>query len=332
MPILKALRKVPCSKMDVTATETQWASAIVADFFNDAIQAIHPIIGKGSVNKIFRCQTRRGESVVVRMSSAEDEERGLSFYEKERWCIEQSAKRGVPGPRVLAVGRWETRPYMLQSVVSGINGEETSLNKQHIWHRLGQHAKIIHSISLDGFGETLDQFHSGDAQGKWQEFVDYNIHSLTANDALLQLQVYTLEQRATIKAIFETLRTVPFQFGLNHGDLSLRNTLIEDNGIVNLLDWGSAEAHIVPHYDFLYLTPWDDLTNENFQSFLQGYGMTNTTFAQILPELRSLHLLKSFDLTRWAIDRCPKRTSEIASRAKEALQTTFSQSQPSGKQ
>lgn len=318
--------------MDVTATEISWASAIVADFFNDTVQAIHPIIGKGSVNKIFLCQTRHGESVVVRMSSAEDEERGLAFYEKEHWCIEQSAKRGVPGPRVLAIGRWDTRPYMLQSVVPGINGEEASPSKQHIWHSLAQHAKIIHSITLDGFGETLDQFHSGDAQGKWQEFLDYNIRSLTTNDALLQLQVYTLEQRATIKAIFEILRTIPFQFGLNHGDLSPRNTLVENNGTVNLLDWGSAEAHIVPHYDFLYLTPWDDIPDENFQSFLQGYGMTNTAFAQILPELRSLHLLKSFDLTRWAIDRCPERTSEIAIRAKAALQIALAPNQPSGKQ
>jgi hypothetical protein len=57
----------------------------------------------------------------------------------------------------------------------------------------------------------------------------------------------------------------------------------------------------------------------NFQAFLHGYGMSDVTFARLLPELRSLMLLKSFDLTRWAIDRRPERVREIAARAREAL-------------
>ncbi|MBC7804871.1 MAG: phosphotransferase [Akkermansiaceae bacterium] len=305
--------------MDVTATDTNHASEIVAAFTGDVVRTASPIIGKGSVNKIVVCGTERGEPIVVRMSSAEDEGRGLSFYEKERWCIEEAAKRGVPGPTVLAIGRWGTRPYMIQTLVPGISGEESALGSQHVWHALGRHAKIVHSISLDGFGEMLDQFHCGDAQQKWHDFVHYNICSLTPDDELPRLQVYAPEQQDTIRRVFENLLTPSFRFGLNHGDLSPRNVLIDADATVHLLDWGSAEAHIVPHYDFLHIVPWDDLQNENFRAFLEGYEMSEAMFARILPELRSLLLLKSFDLTRWAIDRCPERTTSIAARAREAL-------------
>jgi hypothetical protein len=66
---------------------------------------------------------------------------------------------------------------MLQTLVPGVNGEEASLDKRLLWHALGEHARRVHSITLDGFGETLDRFHCGDARGRWHEFVDYNIRS-----------------------------------------------------------------------------------------------------------------------------------------------------------
>ena len=306
--------------MDVMQpTEHEMARGIASAYFLTRAVEIEPIIGKGFVNYIFLARGAE-KSVIIRMSQAEDEERGLAFYAKETWCLEQAARLGIPGPEVLEVGLWGTRPYMLQTVVPGVNGEECACDKKHIWHELGRFARLIHSVTLDGFGETLEYFTKGNPAAEWYKFIEYNLNSLTEEDELLRLGVYTRTQRDAVRRVFESLRERSFRFGLTHGDLSLKNTLVEADGQVHLLDWGSAEAHIVPHYELYGILIYQEPDAATLQAFLTGYGMEEAEFARVLPELHSLILLKSFDLTRWAIDRCPERIDSIAGRARLARQ------------
>jgi aminoglycoside phosphotransferase (APT) family kinase protein len=295
------------------------ATQIVAETLERDVREIAPILGLGSVNKIFVAKTS-AESIVVRLCQLEDAQRALAFYEKEAWCIGAAAGLGIPGPAVLAVGSWDGRPYILESLVPGINGEAWPADQLAIWRALGGYAKLIHSVRLDGFGETLAGFRAGHAQAEWEKFVTYNLDSLTRDDALMQLGVYQPEQAGQIRGLFSALRDAPFVFGLNHNDLAPRNTVVDENGQVSLLDWGSAEAHIVPHYDFIALLREQDPTGSEMQAFRQGYGLAEAEFARLLPELRRLLLLKEFDLTRWAIARRPDQIREIAERARAALQ------------
>jgi hypothetical protein len=110
---------------------------------------------------------------------------------------------------------------------------------------------------------------------------------------------------------------------LNHDDLAIRNTMVDATGRVSLLDWGSAEAHLVPHYDLLEILRRLHPSDARFQAFLVGYGLNEGEFAALLPEVRSLALLKAFDLTRWAIDRCPPRIGEIAEQARQVIASTW---------
>jgi hypothetical protein len=55
---------------------------------------------------------------------------------------------------------------MLQSLLPGINGEESSSNRLVTWRALGGYAKLIHFVGLDGFGETLAGFRAGHAQAE----------------------------------------------------------------------------------------------------------------------------------------------------------------------
>ena len=96
--------------------------------------------------------------------------------------------------------------------------------------------------------------------------------------------------------------------------------MVDATGQVSLLDWGSAEAHLVPHYDLLEILRRLPPSDARFQAFLGGYGLDEAEFAALLPEVRSLALLKAFDLTRWAIDRCPARIEEIAEQARQVVE------------
>ena len=123
---------------------------------------------------------------------------------------------------------------------------------------------------------------------------------------MLKLRVLNERQSRIIRTILEELKEQSFDFGLNHGDLSLKNVIVDDSGKVTLLDWGSAEASIVPHHDLIQLLKINMLENDpdagEIQSFLEGYGISQSEFAEMLPTLESLLLLRAFDKLRWAID------------------------------
>ncbi len=213
------------------AADMELATQVATAFLRRPVHAIAPIRGKGSVNLIFTAQARNA-AVVVRMSKPEDAGRGLLFYEKEAWCLAHAAAAGIPGPQVLEIGRWDGRPYMLQTLVAGVNGEDSGGMKPHIWRVLGRYARKIHAIALDGFGESLADFQKGNAQAEWRAYVDYNLRSLTPDDPLLRLNVYRPDQADAIRHVFQTLREATVRIGLNHYDLAIRNTMVDAAGEV----------------------------------------------------------------------------------------------------
>ena len=298
------------------------AQRIASQFFGCTPQTLRPIVGKGSVNHIFVAGLDEAE-IVIRLSAIGDKDRAMKFYQKEQWCIEQATELGIPGPTVLALDVLDGRPYMLQTCVAGVNGEDSALGDEAICFALGQYARRIHSIALNGFGEELADFHRGDGMTRWQGWVVYNLDSLTPDDALRTLGVYEREQAEAIRYRFELLKNMPVTLALTHGDLSARNTIVDDIGRIALLDWGCAEAHLAPHYDLLCLTQQAHFREAHLHSFAAGYGLSADAFARVSAELTSLKLLKAFDLVRWAIDRSPTHLREKVDDARRTVLATM---------
>lgn len=98
---------------------------------------------------------------------------------------------------------------------------------------------------------------------------------------------------------------------------------MEKSGKVNLLDWGSAEVHIIPHYDFIHVLRCQmeqgKPSSKELSEFIKGYGMSKKGFEFLKPELIKLMLLISFDKLRWAIDRNPIKIKEFSKRARGML-------------
>lgn len=312
----------------MTAELQQLAARIVNRFYDEKVVSTALIVGLGFVNQVYRVETERRKAI-VRLNHADS----YAEYVKEKWCIEQAAAAGIRGPRVLAIGIEDGHAYMLQSFVKGENGLETAdAAGIGIWRRLGEYARVIHEIPVQGYGgELSDPVHGifwnpphPGSDGSWHGYIRYNIDSLTESDPLLELGVLTKTQSRQAKAIFGKLAAQTFRFGLIHGDLSAKNVLVdqeermdsEEGGAISLLDWGSAEVYPVPYGDViqLMLTQFRDgaPNAEQFDAFAEGYGLSSEQLA----EARELMLLRSFDTVRWAIDCAPEQTEQFAKWAK----------------
>lgn len=288
------------------------AEAIATEFFGQATTSVEALLGLGSVNEIFVARFPE-KKIIIRLPKPEDKHRAGAFYEKEAWCLAQAAALGIPSPIVLTQGEHDGWAYQIQGFVEGVNGEQSTLDPGTLWQTLGNYARRFHTLAPTGFGEYLTEFLATDGGDRWHGFIDYNLRSLTSDDDLLALGVYLPNQRDTIHARFSDLRQREFRLGLCHGDLAPRNTLIAPDGTLILVDWGCAEAHLVPHYELL------NVPIEHQAAFLDGYGWPHATRAALMADVAELALLKSFDLVRWAIDRCPERTQELADAARKKV-------------
>lgn len=296
--------------------DIQVASRITSGLLNEPVVDVTPLVNKGSVNKVFIVEAA-SQKVVIRLSS---EDAALGEYEKEAWCIKQAAARGVPVPSVVGVGRCEGYAYIVQSHISGDDGRVSRAPKLGIWRELGKYAKLIHSISVSGIGVTLSEITQGDARKSWLQYLESNIESLTNDGPLITHKVLTPHQSKYVRSVFAGLRGREFKFGLNHGDISLKNAIIDKHGTITLIDWGAAEASVVPHHELIELYRMNmregDPDNAQIQAFLDGYGISPAEFKRMRPELETLLVLRAFDELRWAIECNPNQVEYFVSNAR----------------
>lgn len=257
------------------------------------------------VNEVFLI-TCMGERVIARFNAASE----LGRFQKEAWCIDRAAAVGVEGPRVLAVGSDAEYAFMVESYVPGRRGDTVLTGERDaMWRDLGGYLRRIHGISVRGFGEELMDLTDDDGGVGWRRYLEYNISSLDNADPLLEKGVLDVKMQSVLRGAFDRLARAPLRFGLSHGDPSPTNVILGDEGVLHVLDWSEAHAHIVPHYDFGVILN-DRLLDEDapeFQALLGGYELARTDYAAIRQEVMDLGLLVATDKLRWALDRKPDR-------------------------
>jgi hygromycin-B 4-O-kinase len=75
---------------------------------------------------------------------------------------------------------------------------------------------------------------------------------------------------------------------LNHGDLRLKNVLVDKQGkITAIVDWEHCVSNIV-EWDFSIAL--HDLSIDERQQFLMGYGVTETRFTALAPLIKALNI------------------------------------------
>jgi len=300
------------------------AERIAGEYLREQTLSAYPILGKGVTNQVCVVETLN-HKVVVRLNHKDE----YPNFIKEKWCIEQAAAVGVPGPEVLSVGIADETAYMIQAFVEGDNGLDSPLPKPMIWRQLGEYARRIHSIPVRGYGENLLDPAQGEFQspphpgsdGSWQGYVQYNVNELTAGDRLIELGVMTRAESHSVRRLFELMKCRTFRFGLHHGDLSLKNTIVNAANEVILLDW-HAEVNVIPHATVALLMRnqilglVESANDEEYEAFMDGYGGLHE---QDFADIRIFLLLRAFDNLRWAIDRRPDLIEPYAAFAKQVV-------------
>ena len=259
------------------------------------------VSGRGSCNSVFIAAVAGVERRVVRVNADRD---GREFP-KEAWCMAQAGMAGVSVPRPLdhgVVGGWN---YSVQSFEGDGDGRDCE-DQLPVWRWLGQAAARFHRVAVEGFGVTM--LEEGQFDGGWPRYVGDNLRAVADRAESGWL---TDGEASTLQRRFEGLAEARFRFGLCHGDLTPRNVVLDaGRGRMTLVDWGCAEAHIVPHFDFREVLRDHAPDSAEVSAFVAGYGMGDDGLRAALPEIGSLLLLCAFDLVSWARHCAPAQVAE----------------------
>jgi ribosomal protein S18 acetylase RimI-like enzyme/fructosamine-3-kinase len=294
------------------------ARNVVNEVFGEDVVELKSIADLGEVNYTLYAKTDT-RPFIIRLNGGESIER----FQREKWAAERAAEIGVLTPKILYVGEMDGVAVSIVTYIEGLNGKFHQ-KKTEIWEQLGKYARQIHSVSVKGFGENLIDEGTYQFGNSWQRFVQYNIDSLNPEDKLLVLGVLDSETSSQLKETFSNLLTFPFQFGLCHGDLSEKNTIVDSDGKVWLIDWGCVHAQVVPHFDLWSIMDWSIKPGTaEFTAFLRGYGLTEKEFQEMRLRVLDFALLQATDKLRWAIDKSPEKVQSFSDSLKRKLRVRF---------
>ena len=257
----------------------------------------------GLTNWVFAVNHVEGQ-FIVRIS---DDPEKIKIFRKELWATQKAREAGVPTSEVLAVGdEVVNEPYMITRRVTG--SEATHHPKRNnVIHDMGEYAATINSIKTHGFGTNFEWSDEPKPTAKrtWAEYLeqewrlDDRLSTLRAHDLI------TCEKEAELRQIIENSKDASTKPALNHGDLRLKNVIVDDDGeITAILDWEDCLSTIAPQWELSIAL--HDLSIDEKQIFIDGYGLDHDEIEAMAP------LIKAFNIINYsgAVSRAAKEDDQ----------------------
>ncbi len=269
----------------------------------------------GRTNYVFAINHVEGQ-FIIRISP--DPER-IDAFLKERWVTEEVRKAGVPSTEVLAVGNdVSAEPYMITRRTTGTEASHHP-KRNRIIQEIGRFASMINSIQTTAFGANFDWSKNGVKHNTWgaylkEEFhIDERIEFFAKHRMLPHTTIETL-----IKAI-DGSRNEEIKPALNHGDLRLKNVIVDDDGeIAAILDWEECISTIAPQWELSIAL--HDLSIDEKQLFIEGYGLNNKHIEEMAPLIKAFNIVNYHAVAEQAIKTDDhKKLAEIKLRLHGAL-------------
>ena len=304
---------MPVQLTAIDITEAAFVARVASHVRPGAGEAA--FVGEGSNNWVHRLGAG-DDAVVVKLGKPHRVGFAAREHAKEHWCAAMARTAGVPTPQSLAVGAFEGRSYQVQAFSPGRPPRPE--DEDRAWAAMGRWARAFHAIPVAGWGPQMSR--DGVFQDDWPAHLRYNIEALTPDDSLRELGVLDAGASADLKRRFERLAATPFKLGLSHGDLSMHNILVDEAGEpLALIDWGSAGAFPVPHYELNEIIRADRATRGHIDIFRRAYGLSDAAFTEVMADLPDLAALRDIDTLRWGLAHAPDQLDMLTAYARRAL-------------
>lgn len=242
----------------------------------------------GRTNYVFAVNHVEGQ-FVVRISPEPEK---IEAFRKELWATQKVREAGVPSPEVLAVGNVGSEPYMITRRVTGSEATHHA-KRNYIVKEMGRYAQMINSIRTTNFGANFDWTTNEPRHGTWAEYLDKELAIEKRLRLFAQHKMLSSQQMKTVQKIIDDTRAKPIQPSLNHGDLRLKNVIVEDDGeIAAILDWEECLSTIAPQWELSISL--HDLSIDEKHLFIEGYGLDCNQLEEMSP------LIKAFNIINYA--------------------------------
>lgn len=239
----------------------------------------------GLSNRVFTVEHESGP-LVVRLS---DEPGRLDRYRKERWAAERVRAEGVPVPEVLAVA--ETPQPCAWMIARRAEGREATdhPDRLRVLHALGGWAARIHGIRANGFGGGFEPGVGLACHASWSAFLAAELGLEGRLATLARQRMLSPERLRRLVAVLDEAGAAA-RPTLNHGDLRLKNVLVDDAGAITaIIDWEHCTASVAPAWDLSLAL--HDLSIDAKHAFLEGYGLDEAAVMAQAPLIKALNVL-----------------------------------------
>ncbi|HYE29971.1 MAG TPA: phosphotransferase [Methylomirabilota bacterium] len=240
-----------------------------------------------------------GEEYIVRISH--DPTRYQAFL-KEQWSVTKVRELGVPTPDILEVANdGEGVPYMISHKVAGEPGQSAK-DRIGVLKELGTYAARINSIETQSFGHIFDWSHNQLSRKQtWAEYVEVELHASERLEFFAKEKVLSNGALKRLRRGIAKLAKWDGRPSLTHGDLRLKNVVLDKEGKISaILDWETATSNFAAAWELSLAL--HDLSVDEKEAFLQGYGITPSDYLALSDSIKTLNVLNYFSSVTAALE------------------------------
>jgi hygromycin-B 4-O-kinase len=263
------------------------AVLILEHHFGKRPQTVKRLHG-GIANHVFEARVGR-EDLVLRIS---EKPHKLQVFMKEQWAVSAARQHKVPTPEILEVCNDVLGlPYMISRQVPGRPAGTIGLKKMEVLRELGRYAGMINTIKTQDFGHIFDWSPNKlSRNGTWKEYLDNELKLEERLETFARCRILEPVRLKQLRRRMALIRRWTAPPTLTHGDMRLKNVMLDEKRkIVALLDWEDCSSNIAPYWELSIAL--HDLTIDEKQIFLEGYGLGLQDYMQMAPAIHAFNIL-----------------------------------------
>ena len=242
--------------------------------------------GGGLTNFVYQVDID-GQSLILRFNGDPAKKR---VFERERRAMTMARDGGVPVPTVLHIGA-DPHPFVLMTNVRGTVGTH-AYDRLGTLRQMGELTARLHRIRTHGFGPSaLDARPAREQRHQsWGAHLERDAHASERIAGLERLGMFLPDNADRMRRTLEHMCSWRRTSVLHHGDVRLKNVILDHDGkIIALLDWDNCTSSVPALWDLSIAL--HDLSIDEKQAFLAGYGYGPRELRKSIPYLRLLNAL-----------------------------------------